>query len=299
MKKKSAETWQAPYNLPNDPLSSFVREFTFAPHSFGHQYKDPAAECGDRIMGDFELIFVVGGENRITVGRQEYICGRGDVVLIPPFAVNKIKTPRENPHDNYWVHFDLYPFYRHGDFVSALLGRSGARMKVECVDELLDLYRRMEREVDLARPGGKACIELLFSQIILTLLRLAGNVKAGSEGFLERNTADMAMVNRCLEYIHGRVGEPIRLEELCERLHISQSYLFKSFSRVMKISPNNYIRLYKAKRAEQLIKTTDFSIKEISDRLGFTSQYYFSSVFKQYYHMSPREYRNRFYETRM
>lgn len=296
MKKTYNKTYYMPYNLTNDPLSSFIRDFTFAPHSFGHQQKDASAVCDYRVIGDFELIFVIGGESYITIGRQEYVCSRGDVVLIPPFTVNKIQTSMENPHDDYWVHFDLYPFYRHADFITAILNGAGYRMKVDCFDELLSLYRQMEKEVSLKGPGSKALVDMLFSQVITMLLRSSNNSTLPGDNFSGRNTADISIVNKSLEYIHSNIETPIHIEDLCERLHISQSYLFKSFSRLMKIPPNNYIQLYKIKRAEQLMKTTELSFKEISELLGFASPYYFSSVFKKYYHLSPRDYMSKYYQ---
>lgn len=60
--------------------------------------------------------------------------------------------------------------------------------------------------------------------------------------------------------------------------------------KVLKLSPNQFVQLIKIKHAEQMIKTTDLSIKEVSEQLGFSSPYYFSSVFKKYYLMSPKEY---------
>jgi len=60
--------------------------------------------------------------------------------------------------------------------------------------------------------------------------------------------------------------------------------------RALKITPVQYTNLCKIKRAEQLMISTRLSFKEISDQLGFSSPYYFSSVFKRFYKKSPREY---------
>jgi AraC-like DNA-binding protein len=293
--REGNKTCYMPYNLTNDPLSSFVKDFTFAPHSFGHQERDASAVCDYRVIGDFELIFYVGGESCITIDRHEYICGRGDVVLVPPFAVNKIQTSPSNPHDDYWIHFDLYPFYRHDDFINTLLNGKGNRIKVDCFDELLELYRRMEREVETKAPGSKLLTDNLFTQIITLLFRSVGNTVLDIENPAGRNLSDISIVNSCLEYIHAKDDVPIRIEDICQSLHISESYLFKTFSSVMKMPPGSYIQLYRIKRAEQLMKTTELTFKEISERLGFASPYYFSRVFKKYYHLSPRDYMNRFH----
>ncbi|MFQ9799752.1 MAG: helix-turn-helix domain-containing protein [Clostridia bacterium] len=48
----------------------------------------------------------------------------------------------------------------------------------------------------------------------------------------------------------------------------------------------------KIKYAEQLLKTTSLSINEISDTLGFSSPYHFSNLFKSYYRLSPKHFRD-------
>lgn len=43
--------------------------------------------------------------------------------------------------------------------------------------------------------------------------------------------------------------------------------------------------------AKKLLKVTDLSISEISDRVGFSDYNYFSRVFKQRYNISPKKFR--------
>ena len=45
-------------------------------------------------------------------------------------------------------------------------------------------------------------------------------------------------------------------------------------------------------RAAELILQPDHKITDIDERLGYTDNHYFSKAFKNYYHISPTQYRS-------
>ncbi|NOS68584.1 MAG: helix-turn-helix domain-containing protein [Verrucomicrobia bacterium] len=47
-------------------------------------------------------------------------------------------------------------------------------------------------------------------------------------------------------------------------------------------------------RAVQLLNATELSIKQISDQLGFSDQFYFSRAFRKMHNHSPSEHRRRY-----
>ncbi|MBW8864222.1 MAG: helix-turn-helix transcriptional regulator, partial [Verrucomicrobia bacterium] len=59
-------------------------------------------------------------------------------------------------------------------------------------------------------------------------------------------------------------------------------------------APLNYMNHLRMKRAVELLKTTDWQIKQISDQLGFSDQFYFSRAFSKMHNHSPSEHRLRY-----
>lgn len=45
-------------------------------------------------------------------------------------------------------------------------------------------------------------------------------------------------------------------------------------------------------RAKELLENSDIKILDIAERLGYTDNHYFSKAFKNYYDVSPSQYRN-------
>ncbi|NJD01521.1 MAG: AraC family transcriptional regulator [Ruminiclostridium sp.] len=282
--------YEVPNNLKNDHMTDFINEMTFIPHAFGHQSRDPRAVCNERITGDFELICIVGGESVITIDNNIYTCTAGDVVLIPPFTMHKIQTPEFNPHENYWVHFDIYPFHLHKDFTAAMIDNTDYVIHPGMPWELVSLYQLLKNEIESEKPGRMLFVSTILVQIITAILRLRKGSTLQEKTTPSGNPAEAETVRKCLELIQNNVFTGIGIAALCKELHISESCLFKSFSLILNMSPNHFIQMVRIKKAEQLIKITNHTIKEISEMLGFSSPYYFSNVFKKFFKVSPREY---------
>lgn len=290
--KRNTTYYEVSSDFTHDALTDFINQFTFIPHKFGHQRQDPNAVCSDRIISDFELIYIIGGDSYISCGQDEYSCNAGDVVIIPPYTRHKIWTSSTNPHENYWLHFDVFPLYYHSEFLAAMTECNVNRIILGESTELLSLYKLLEHEAATNKPGAFVYFKLVLTQIILVILRKHQNLSLKSSFEKSRNVGETALIDACLQILQDNIFNDIKIETLCDLLHVSESYLFKSFSKVLKMTPNHLIQLMKLKKAEQLMSSTTCTLKEISDMLHFSSQYYFSNVFKKYYNQSPREYIN-------
>lgn len=54
-----------------------------------------------------------------------------------------------------------------------------------------------------------------------------------------------------------------------------------------------YIRSFRLKKSEQLIRTTDLNISQVEDSIGFTSRSYFCKIFKKQYGCGPKVYKSK------
>ncbi|MBR2907718.1 MAG: helix-turn-helix domain-containing protein [Clostridia bacterium] len=94
-----------------------------------------------------------------------------------------------------------------------------------------------------------------------------------------------------VEYISAALSSPIMVEELCQRLGVSQAYLYKVFKNNVAISPKQYILQSKLLQAQLLLKESDLSISEVGDAVGFSDVLAFSRFFSSRTGCSPTDYR--------
>ena len=80
------------------------------------------------------------------------------------------------------------------------------------------------------------------------------------------------------------------VEMLVAEMGMSRSNLYLKLKEITGLSSSEFIRSVRLKRAVQLIKKSDMSVKEIMYMTGFNTASYFSKCFKKQYGMVPSEY---------
>lgn len=104
---------------------------------------------------------------------------------------------------------------------------------------------------------------------------------------------DSDILKRINEYINDHISEKITIAQLCSHFDISRTSLYDATSRHIHGGIAKYILEKRLETAKKLLTLTDFSIADISDKVGFSDYNYFSKVFKQHYNISPKKYRTK------
>jgi AraC-like DNA-binding protein len=96
---------------------------------------------------------------------------------------------------------------------------------------------------------------------------------------------------RAMGYIHEHYPESINRKDLAAYLGVSQEYLSTCFHRDVGVPLVNYIERYRIRKARELLETTDKSVTEVAQEIGFTDSSYFGRVFRREVGVSPMAYR--------
>lgn len=98
-------------------------------------------------------------------------------------------------------------------------------------------------------------------------------------------------VERAVAFINENLGENLSIRLIAEKTNISKSVLYKKFDSAFKTTVSEYINIKRVEKATELLKTTDLSMEEISQKVGFSSAPYFGKVFKRLKKMTPLKYK--------
>jgi AraC-like DNA-binding protein len=96
---------------------------------------------------------------------------------------------------------------------------------------------------------------------------------------------------RARDLVDSRYGEPLDLQALADRAHVSPRHFSRSFRRVFGETPHQYLLTRRLERARHLLRTTDRSVAEICLDVGFTSVGSFTSTFTRRVGISPTTFR--------
>ena len=94
-----------------------------------------------------------------------------------------------------------------------------------------------------------------------------------------------------LSYIDDHLSASLTIDEIANALFVSKLVLQKKFKADLDKSIGAYIDSCLMARAERLLLEPSLTVKEISERLGFCDQFYFSRKFSATHGISPRTFR--------
>ena len=80
---------------------------------------------------------------------------------------------------------------------------------------------------------------------------------------------------------------------MAEYTNVSSFYLSKLFKEEKGVTFINFITDKRLEEAQKLLKETNLSIKEITAKIGYNDQNYFSRIFKNKYGITPSEARTK------
>lgn len=92
-------------------------------------------------------------------------------------------------------------------------------------------------------------------------------------------------------YIDSFYKEPLRLDVLEERYHMSKYHICHSFSDAFGLPPLKYLNKKRLEAAENLLFSSDKKIHEIALAVGYESTNHFINLFKKEYGTTPQAYR--------
>ena len=158
-------------------------------------------------------------------------------------------------------------------------------------------------KVEGLRSGADVFIEKPFSMLYIKaqissifesrriLLENFNKSPNASYSLLTSNKRDEAFLNKINEEIEKNISdESFSVESLSDAVGMSRSNLQRKLKSICGVTPGDYLRDYRLKKACTLLLETDCRINEIAFMVGFNSASYFTKAFAKNYGISPKEF---------
>lgn len=170
---------------------------------------------------------------------------------------------------------------------------------------LLTAKSREEDQLEGLQTGADAYIlkpfnmEILRRTIInlLTMRRTLKNKFTGKESQEEKveqrkiQTPDDALMQRVMEVINENIGDSeLSVDMIAQKVGISRVHLHRKMKELTNQTPHSFIRNIRLQQAAKLLKDGKQSITDVMYICGFSNSASFSTMFKNLYGCSPREY---------
>lgn len=106
-----------------------------------------------------------------------------------------------------------------------------------------------------------------------------------------KSAKNQQIVQTIKSYIHSNYPDKISLSAVAALVNYNESYISRIFKSEVGENLSEYINHVRLEKAKELLLSTNDSIQDISEAVGYDTPQYFSSIFKRLEGLSPSEYR--------
>lgn len=170
---------------------------------------------------------------------------------------------------------------------------------------LLTAKNRTEDQLEGLDIGADAYLGKPFNidLLISTVNNLIGNrerIKNKSAGEkqvkenivkIEMKSNDEILMEKTLKIINEHISDPtLNVEMLAENISMSRAHLHRKLKELTGQSAGDFIRSVRLKQSAALLAEKNYTVSEVAYKTGFVNMSHFSSAFKLFYGVSPKEY---------
>jgi len=227
----------------------------------------------------YEVHFIASGSQSYAEGNAVYSPQTGQFLLIPPMCPHQLISSDPST-EKFALVFSVNP---------ALAKLPDNRCIVGTIPE--DVWgeiRRIQAESAVKSHLSGLLIGGSVFSIIVWLLRQAG-LKESTES--SADTGKDPRLPMAKQYILDNIELSPTISDAAGYCYLSSKQLTRLFLHYEGISPAQYIRQQKVLHIQQLLRQNELSLRQISERMHFNNEYYFSTFFKKHSGTTPGLYR--------
>ena len=174
-------------------------------------------------------------------------------------------------------------------FIILLTVKSSEESKIEGLGVGADYY--------ITKPFNPKILDLRIQNILQKrntfrkqiIKTMSSNEEAFSD--LKISPRDQEFLDKVISIIDKNISNSkFQIDDICKVIGYSKSQLYRKMKGLVGQSTNEFIRSIRLKRAALLLSNEDFTIAEVTYKVGFNDLQYFRKCFKAQYNTTPSEY---------
>lgn len=248
---------------------------------------------------EYELYYVLSGQIQINIAGNVQRIPAGQACVLARDIKHHVYYEPDTPRQYMAVIFDVVPCER-----LSMNGPDGAdeygdiRQVLQSVDKIgflrLDepphaeeLAEQWLQEIEQRRLGWNTQAVMLCYQLVMLSLRQICTAPVRDRKPAGKENLAMAVTM----YIHAHYPEDITLESAAKALNVSPRHVNRAYKSEYSTTFMKNANLLRIAYAKNYLCTTDYSIEEIAEKVGFTSSRALYRLFQQYEGLSLSQYR--------
>lgn len=240
----------------------------------GITYENPSYRISRSNSPECITEYVMSGAGYIEINGKTYTVNSGDMYIIPSGVTHTYYADPENPFRKIW-------FNCRGILADEL--RRIYKIENVVVFKNADGYGYLDKILKLCENKSLSGEEISSRASVIFFELTVFLAARHNSDYNEISTEAFKIKS----YIDSNIDKNISLKELSNLIYRSESQTLRIFKSAFSQTPHEYILSQKISRASLLLKNTNMPIKDISLRLGFCDEHYFSNLYKKKTGHSP------------
>lgn len=263
-----------------------------------------------RVFFDYELIFMLDGEMVFLEEGDEIRVRPGEVILLSPYRINS-SLPISGSARIIYLHFKsgIAPRTMSRESWHRTIKRSigenhaaensfslrgpiglGRWMRPTGIwDELISLLKAAIKEKQSMASFGELSASLSISQVLLLLSR--NMLEGGTAPLIGERSPSQKLIHQADTVIQNRYSDGLNVGDLARSLNVTPQHLIRTFQDHCGETPLARLHRVRLQKAQELLKQTTLSVKEISTMIGMSNINHFCRFFRKETGASPGKWR--------
>lgn len=220
----------------------------------------------------YEIIYVTEGIVYLYEGDKKYELKKGDLIVLKPHTIHGGYKHSVGRTEFYWTHFNLYGYSSDTIFLSNFT------------------YASLFKEL-LHYSSTPHCPGYVKDSILSHILT---EISQAEE---KKNMSHLAC--KILEWTRINAGNDVTVSKIAEHFGYNSEHISRLMKKEYGMSLKQIIDDFIIRKAQNYLCNTTFSVKEISNILGFTSANAFINFYKYHENQSPNKFRNSYSSVHM
>ena len=231
----------------------------------------------------FCLVYMVSGKRTVTINDCSHVLNAGEFIFIPPYAKHSFGDEYRD-FEALQAVFTISGDSRRLIDISAQCWRL-TRKEEKTLRQTIACLRRWQNE-DVAAAEEAVCYFAVF-------LRQIQSIAVPELKERKLKDSELPLLNKIIAYLAANRHRHVSVAELSKKFHISGSTLRQHFRKKMNVSIGHYQLVRRLNRGMELLRSTDLSVAEIAEKVGFASANGFMLALKRETGETPKYFRRR------
>ena len=232
----------------------------------------------------YEVHIIRAGSQKYEIGDEKITVSEGELLFIPPYTPHLVVSETDD-YKKCAVNFAL----SEDSPLLPKISHLPSYVVAEASAEFLSVLDFLSVENLNPSAFSEHITELAALKSVLFILRLVGARDESERRPALLNDTRLAMAK---QFIRDNVQAGFTIRELAAYCYIGEKQLSRIFYREENCTVAKYIRAERLKHIKTLL-ASGYSVRQISEMMNFSSEYYLNSFFKKHVGIAPGAYRTK------